>query len=60
MAGRHLVWAQMSVEDLEDECRSRDLHWTAVKDGMQGMIHASSSHKKELLTLGAENRRDTV
>ena len=29
--GRHLVWQQMSVEDLEEECRSRELRWTVPK-----------------------------
>eukprot|EP00435_Cladocopium_sp_Y103_P047258 s1334_g13.t2 len=53
---RHLVWAQMSVEDLEEECRSHDLHWTSTEQAenrrqMVGMVHASSSHKKELLQL---------
>lgn len=52
---RHLVWAQMSVEDLEEECRSHDLHWTSAEQAehrrqMVGMVHGSS-HKKELLQL---------
>lgn len=55
--GRHLVWAQMSVEDLEEECRQHDLHWSAPPVGrppMQSvsMVHANSSHKKEMLRLG--------
>jgi len=53
---RHLVWAQMSVEDLEEECRQHDLHWSAPPVGrppMQSvsMVHANSSHKKEMLQL---------
>ena len=48
----------MSVEDLEEECRSHDLHWTSAEQAehrrqMVGMVHGSS-HKKELLRLGRE------
>eukprot|EP00438_Fugacium_kawagutii_P029249 Skav229584 [mRNA] locus=scaffold568:918254:920730:+ [translate_table: standard] len=49
---RHLVWAQMGVEDLEEECRSRDLHWAELSTLRPRTVGASSSHKKELLQLG--------
>lgn len=47
----------MSVEDLEEECRQHDLHWSATPVGLPpmqsvSMVHASSSHKKEMLRLG--------
>lgn len=49
---RHLVWQQMSVEDLEDECRSRDLQWTTTsKMSKLQQLHPGSLQKKEMLQL---------
>ncbi|CAJ1419933.1 unnamed protein product [Effrenium voratum] len=48
---RHLVWAQMSVEDLEEECRCRDVQLPSKAEKPAFKMHAELSRKKELLEL---------